>query len=940
MQKLSYLNHTNASYIEELFEKYSENPESIDPSWRYFFDGLNLGTETSASVLPLESTPQTQAPTAPRSPERPAEFNREAQVAQLILAYREFGKYLAQINPLAPPQASHPRLELSRFGLSSADLKTSFQAGKLIGLGGPASLETILAHLKQTYGAQIAVEFTHIEDSNEQEWLRAKMEASQNRPNLDAATQKRILARLTESETFERFLHTRYVAQKRFSIEGGEALIPALDRLIEQGAELGADEFVMGMAHRGRLNVLTLIFGKKPELIFTEFEGAYAADLSKGEGDVKYHMGFSTDFTTVFGKKVHLSLASNPSHLEFVHPVIEGMTYAKQQHKKDSEKSRVIPIAIHGDAAFSGQGVCYETLNFSQLKGYGTGGTIHFVINNQVGFTTSPEQSRSTPYSTDVSKMLQVPIFHVNGDDPEALWYVTGLCVEYRQKFKKDVIIDLVCYRKHGHNEGDEPSFTQPLLYKTIKSHASPRERYAQKLRDARIVTEEEAQQWINQGTSKLSEAQARTKAEAPRPYVSSMEGLWSHLKRPQDQDLFSAVQTAVPEERLRALSQKLNQMPAGFQLHSKLSRFFEARAKAVDEGKGLDWGNAEILAYATLLEEGHPVRLSGQDVERGTFTHRHSVLNDFETGKTHTPLNHLKEGQASFDVHNSLLSETAVLGFEYGYSIASPHALSIWEAQFGDFANGAQVIIDQFIASSESKWQRMSGLTLLLPHGFEGQGPEHSSARLERFLQLCGKNNLSVCNLSTPAQIFHALRRQVKRDFRKPLVVMSPKSLLRHPLAVSDLRELSKGSFQEVLNDPTIQTAADAAKIKTVLLCSGKVYYDLIQAREKMGSPPIAVIRIEQLYPWPEAQLAQILEQYKKAKTLIWVQEEPKNMGAWSYIFNLWSGGFDFFQEKAGNRPIHYVGREIGAAPAVGSHKIHEKQQEALIHKALNYET
>ena len=944
MQKLSYLSHSNAGYIEELFERYNADPDTVDPSWRYFFDGLELGAEVSQ---PAEGPNQAPAPagTAPTPSTGPSrqslavDFDAEAKVAELILAYRGLGRLLAHIDPLSPAPVSHPLLELSRFGLTQADLSKIFTAGRLVGMG-PAKLSDIIARVAETYSHHIGVEFTHIQDAVERDWLRMKMETSHNQEKLDPTTQKKILNRITESESFDRFLHARYVAQKRFSIEGAENIIPTLDCLIEYGAELGADEFVFGMAHRGRLNLLTNLFGKKPELIFTEFEGTYKADTSKGEGDVKYHMGFSSDITTRFGKKVHLSLASNPSHLEFVNPVIEGVAYAKQAMKKDIERRRVIPIAIHGDAAFAGQGVCYETLNLSQLPGYGTGGTLHIVINNQVGFTTSPEQSRSTTYSTDVAKMLEVPIFHVNGDDPEALWYTAKLCIEYRQKFRKDVVIDLVCYRKHGHNEGDEPSFTQPLLYKTIKAHASPREVYAQKLVSDQVITSNEAQAMVDEAMAKLSKAQARAKAESPSPFVSSFEGLWKTIRRGEVQDSFQAVQTAVPEEKLRTLSKSLNTIPASFHLHSKLNRFFEARARAVDEGKGIDWGNAEILAYASLLEEGHTVRLSGQDVERGTFTHRHSVLHDFETGEIYIPLNHIKEGQIPFDVHNSFLSETGVLGFEYGYSIASPSALVIWEAQFGDFANGAQVIIDQFISSSESKWQRVSGLVMLLPHGFEGQGPEHSSAKLERFLQLCGKNNLNVCNLSTPAQIFHALRRQVNRDFRKPMIIMSPKSLLRHPLAVSQLKDLSQGSFEEVLDDPEFQSAELADAAQKVLLCSGKVYYDLLIARAQEKLTGIAIIRVEQLYPWPEAKLEQILGKYKNAKFLIWVQEEPRNMGAWTFVFNTWSGGYSFFQEKVGNRPIHYVGREIGAAPAVGSHKIHEIEQENLIHKALHYET
>ncbi len=936
MQKLSYLNSSNADYIDELFGRYSSDPDSIDSSWRYFFEGLELGGETAGQTSAAEVFGGLPAVHAARPADGGPDLKAEGKVAELVLAYRQLGRALAQINPLQPAPASTPLLDLSRFGLSADDLSKKFSAGHLVGLG-TASLKDIVGRLKDVYCRSIGAEFAYIQDPVEREWLEKKMESSGNQSSLDAETRKHILKRLSQSETFERFLHTRYVAQKRFSVEGGEAVIPTLDAIVEKGAELGADEFVVGMAHRGRLNVLTHVFGKKPESIFTEFEGAYKADTSLGEGDVKYHMGFSSDLSTRQGKKVHLSLASNPSHLEFVNPVIQGVVRAKQFQLNDDKKSRVIPIAIHGDAAFAGQGVCYETLNLSQLRGYGVGGTLHIVINNQVGFTTSPFDSRSTTYSTDVAKMLEVPIFHVNGDDPEALWTVAQLCVEYRQKFLKDAVIDLVCYRKHGHNESDEPSFTQPLLYKAIKAHASTRELYSQKLVETGVVSATEAQGWIDQINQSLTEAQARTRAEPPKPYVSVFEGQWKGMRRPELSDLFQTTPTALDEKTLKGLAAKLNSIPSGFKVHPKLNRFFEARLKAVEEGQGIDWGNGEALAYGSLLMEGYPVRLSGQDAERGTFTHRHSVLYDFETGESYSPLKNLSEKQALFEVFNSHLSETAVLGFEYGYSLCEPRALTIWEAQFGDFANGAQVMIDQFISTSESKWQRMSGLTLLLPHGYEGQGPEHSSARLERFLQLCGRSNLIVANFTTPAQFFHALRRQVKRDFRKPLVVMSPKSMLRHPLAVSRLKDFSDVNFQEVLDDPAFASTADAAQVNRVVLCSGKVYYDLITERANQKRSDIAVVRIEQLYPWPAERLAKILAKYPKTASLVWAQEEPRNMGAWSFVFNMWSGGLDDFNQKVGGRNLLYVGREIAAAPAVGSHKVHEKEQSTLIQKAIS---
>ena len=949
MEKFSYLKSSNVDYIEDLFQQYQSDPDSVDVSWRYFFEGIELSADMAATASPVA---QPAAPsTAPqkaqsaysahsngtqeKTPNGGSAFSSEAKVAELIMAYRELGLLLANTDPLSAPLSSHPLLELSQFELNASDLSKTFSAGHLIGMG-PAKLSEIIARLRETYCASVGVEFTHIQNPVERNWLQEKLENASSERKIDNDTKKLILKRLAESETFERFLHTRYVAQKRFSIEGAEGMIPVLDCMIEIGAQLGAEEFVVGMAHRGRLNVLRHTFGKKAEHILTEFEGTYKTDTSVGEGDVKYHKGYSSDITTRHGKKVHLSLANNPSHLEFVHPVIEGVARAKQSQRKDTERTKVIPIAIHGDAAFAGQGVCYETLNLSQLRGYKTGGTLHIVVNNQVGFTTSPDESRSTNYSTDLAKMLEVPIFHVNGDDAEALWYVSKLCVEYRQKFKKDVFIDLVCYRKHGHNEGDEPTFTQPVLYKKIKSHPSPREVYAQVLNQQGIVSTSESDGQVQSIIQSLTEAQTRTKAESPTPFVSVFEGVWKTLRRPGEDDFFKPVNTAVDEKTIKKIAEKINHLPASFKLHSKLARFFEARLKAIQDGKGIDWGNGEALAFGTLVDEGFPVRLSGQDAGRGTFTHRHSELHDFETGELYLPLNHIHEKQAPYEVYNSHLSETGVLGFEYGYSIADPNTLVIWEAQFGDFSNGAQVIIDQFISSSESKWQRMSGLTLLLPHGFEGQGPEHSSARLERYLQLCGKNNMSVCNLTTPAQLFHALRRQVKREFRKPLVIMSPKKLLRYPAAVSDLTDFTQGKFHEVLDDPAFQTAKAAASVKKVILCSGKVYYDLIAVRDEKKKSDIAVVRVEQLYPWPAASIAQILARYPKAE-IAWAQEEPRNMGAWSFVFNTWAGGFDLFQEKVGGRPIRYFGREVCAAPAVGSHKLHEIEQAELIEKALS---
>lgn len=931
MEKFSYLRSQNINYIEDLFDHYKRDPSSVDHSWRFFFEGMELG-ERSASqniiALPQKELPQKESPQK-ESPQK--ESGDEAKVADLINAYRERGKLLAHVDPLNPPSQSHPLLELSHFGLSEADLTKTFTAGKFIG-SSRNSLSEIITQLKETYSRTIAVEFTHIEHPEARDWLQQVMESCQNKPSLLPELRKNLLMRLTQSETFERFLHTRYVAQKRFSLEGGECLILALDCMLEEGSESGAKEFVLGMAHRGRLNVLTHVMGKKPEYIFTEFEAKYKTDHSLGEGDVKYHKGYSSDFTTRKGKKIHLSLASNPSHLEFINPVVTGVSRAKQEALGDFQRSQVIPILIHGDAAFAGQGICYETLNLSQLEGYTTGGTLHVVINNQVGFTAGAHEGRSTTYCTDLAKMLDVPIFHVNGDDPEAVWFVSKLATQYRQKFKSDVFVDLICYRKHGHNEADEPSFTQPVMYKKIKAHPSTREIYAKKLTELGILSETEATQMVDQVTEQLSEAQKLTQEKIPQPYISVFENRWEGFKQPSDEELFGKMQTAVETPLLKELSKKMNSCPPSFHLHPKLTRFFEARHKAIEEGKAIDWGNGETLAYATLLLDGYPIRLSGQDVGRGTFTHRHALLHDCETGEVYTPLNHLADHQALFSVYNSHLSESAVMGFEFGYASAEPKTLVIWEAQFGDFANGAQVIIDQFIASTESKWQRMNGLVLFLPHGQEGQGPEHSSGRLERFLSLCGKNNMFVCNFTTPAQLFHALRRHMKRNFRKPMVVMTPKSLLRHAMAVSSLEEFTRGSFQEILDEPNIQPE----KIKKLLLCNGKIYYDLLIEKINQKIPDIAILRIEQLYPWPEKPLLEKLSCYKNADKIFWVQEEPKNMGAWSFVFNEWSGGLGHCGKLLGEKSIGYIGREVGAAPAVGSAKLHAEEQKTIIQEAL----
>ncbi len=934
MNKFNYLSNSNPEYIEDIYSRYLKNPDDIDQTWRYFFEGLELGYEADTELL--EEIEATLGQSLHRKAVTSVDLSAEAKVADLINAYRERGHLIAQTNPIFPNQKSHPLLALDHFGLSDKDLDKTFTAGKFLGLG-TASLKDIIFRLREIYCSSIGVEYTHIKDPKMRGWLVEKMESSGNKETLSSEQKRNILSRLADSEAFEKFLHTRYVAQKRFSIEGAEGLIPTLDRLFEIAGQTGATDICLGMAHRGRLNVLCNIFGKKVEHILTEFEQDYQYDeKSMGEGDVKYHMGFSSDIKTKLGHDLHLSLANNPSHLAFVYPVVEGVTRSKQR-RRGEDRSKVIPIVIHGDAAFAGQGVIYETLNLSQVDAFTTGGTVNIVINNQIGFTTNPEDARSTTYATDVARMLDIPVFHVNGDDPEALSYVAKLSMEFRQTFKSDVVIEIVCYRKYGHNESDEPAFTQPLMYSLIKKHPSPHQTYANKLISESVIDDAAVEADFKDKIDALVEAQKKTREEKPAPYVSAFGSVWQKYRRPSDADLFEVIDTSFEKKRMINIAESIAEVPAGFSINPKIQRMLEARLEAIKSNEGIDWGNAENLAYATLLIEGHSVRLTGQDVERGTFSHRNAVIFDSKNGSRYTPLEKLCTQDQFVLVKNSTLSETGVLGFEYGWSLGDPNVLIIWEAQFGDFANGAQVIIDQFIASGESKWQRASGIVLMLPHGYEGQGPEHSSARLERFLQLCGRANMTVANLSTPAQLFHALRRQVKRDFRKPLIIMTPKSGLRHPEMISNLDEICGGHFKELIDDPRFSDQ-DASKVRKVLLCSGKIYYDLIAAqREQKNSNDVAIIRIEQLYPWPEAQIVTCLNRYTQVKEFCWVQEEPRNMGAWLFVQAFFNGGYRDLSSQLGNRPLNYYGRGTGAAPAVGSAKLHKKEQGFIIDEALS---
>jgi 2-oxoglutarate dehydrogenase E1 component len=908
MERSTVATTSNLSLIEAYYERWKSDPSSVDGSWRSFFEGYELG----------------RAPGAGNDCSDVAAADRaQAAVTRLIDAYREFGHYLADLDPLklTPRREKLDMLEPAAFGLTEADMDRVFHYRSVD--GGLCTLRELITILRTTYCRKVGVEFMHIRDVEIREWLLERMEPTRNRPAFDIKKKRRIIYKLNVAELFETFLHKNYVGQKRFSLEGGEMLIPLLDAVIERAGAGGVREIVMGMPHRGRLNVLTNTLDKPYGMIFNEFEGNHLPETVGGDGDVKYHLGFSADHVTADKRTVHLTLTANPSHLEAVNPVVEGRMRAKQRRFQDRDRRLGVPILIHGDAAFAGQGLVAETLNLSQLPGYRTGGTLHIVVNNQIGFTTAPSEGRSTRYCTDVAKMIEVPIFHVNGEDPEAVVSVGELAFDFRQKFGKDVVIDMVCYRRHGHNEGDEPAFTQPLMYEKIKNRISVRELYTEQLVMSGELTSQEAETLAETFADKLQQVLAEVKRGAvdQRPQSRGFGGAWSGLV---PEFSFTPVETGVAFETLKVITEKAASPPAGFTPNPKLARLVAGRTKTMESRGALDWAFAEMLAIGSLLWEDTPVRLSGQDSRRGTFSQRHAVMVDSKTGERWVPLNHVKEDQPEFCVYDSLLSEAAVLGFDYGYSLDEPHMLIMWEAQFGDFANGAQVIIDQFIASAESKWGRASGLVMLLPHGYEGQGPEHSSARLERFLQLSAEENIQVAVPTTPAQYFHLLRRQVRRGFRKPLIVMTPKSLLRHKLAVSPVEQLTVGHFRDVLDDP-----ATPDRARRALLCSGKVYYDLFARRAERGMErDVALIRLEQLYPWPADELKSILEKYRSAREWVWVQEESQNMGAWTFVAPR-------LQELIGSR-IDYVGRDASASPATGSKLVHDREQAEIVDTAI----
>jgi 2-oxoglutarate dehydrogenase E1 component len=907
----------NAGIVEEIRQRYALDPGSVDPSWAELFDASGGGCAAPGTAPPPEGDLAD-----------PHVANQHARVLRMIHAYRARGHRSAATDPLGASPTDFPELDPAHYGFGHDDLTRTFLAGDLP--GGPLQdLGQILRRLRATYCRSVGVEFTHIQDPGRKSWLQRRMEESENRSVFPPEERLRILEKLAAAELFERFLHTRFMGQKRFSLEGAESLIPLLDALVEECALHGAREVVLGMAHRGRLNVLSNILGKSLESIFCEFEDAPLSESPFGSGDVKYHKGYSTDRITRAAGRIHLSLTANPSHLEAVDPVVLGRTRAKQTRLGDALRQRVIPVLVHGDAAFAGQGMVAESLNLCHLAGYSTGGSVHVVVNNQIGFTTTPQEARSTLYCTDVAKMIQAPIFHVNGDDPEAVVHCVKLALAYRRRFSTDVVIDMVCYRRHGHNEGDEPSFTQPLLYEKIRRTRPVRERYTEELLRQGLLRPEDVGHIEEDLQAQLQSALQQIKTRVPEPDEPyDPRGPWSGYARTRQAEDDPA--TGVPIERLAQIAERLGVAPPGFEVHPKLQRLLDRRRKAVAEGGALDWAMAEALAFGSLLVEGTPVRLSGQDSSRGTFNQRHAILVDQRTGDEYAPLDHLAETQARFEVYDSQLSEAAVLGFEYGYSVADPTTLTLWEAQFGDFANGAQVIIDQFIAAAHAKWQRMSGLVLLLPHGYEGQGPEHSSARVERFLQLCAEDNLQVANCSTPAQYFHLLRRQMRRRFRAPLVVFTPKSLLRDPRASSSAESLTDGRFREVLADAG---APEPGAVRRVLLCTGKVYYDLAarqQERLAAGAGDVAIVRVEQLYPWPEQALAQALERHPRAERVFWVQEEPANMGAWTFVR-------ERIQERLPpGTTLGYAGRPASASPAVGSGRCHRREQAALVDAAF----
>lgn len=905
MDKFSFLNAAHTSYFAELYDQYLRNPDSIEPSWRAFFQGFDFGMESGETI-----SSETE-----RLPIIPENVQKEFQVVKLIDGYRTRGHLFTKTNPVRARRTYEPTLEIANFGLSESDLDKQFEAGSILGLG-KTSLREIRRHLEAIYCDAIGIEYMYIRRPEEIQWIQNWLNTNDNHPRFSGDEKKHILKKLNQAVSFETFLHSKYVGQKRFSVEGLDAMIPGLDTLIERGSEKGIEQFVIGMAHRGRLNVLANIFGKSPEAIFSEFDGKEYDEDELFDGDVKYHMGWTSFRQSDKGNKIRMDLAPNPSHLETVGAVIEGMSRAKIDNQLGGDEKKIVPIAIHGDAAIAGQGIAYEIVQMAQLDGYRTGGTIHVVANNQVGFTTNYLDARSSTYSTDVGKVTLSPVLHVNGDDVEAVCHAFQFALDFRMNFGRDVFIDILGYRKYGHNEGDEPMFTQPKLYKAIKKHQSPRDIYAQRLISEGVIESGYVKELEKEYKDDLEEDLEASRKKDKTVITEILADDWADYELGTLEDVLKKVDTTYPLKKLDQLAAGITKLPEDKKFIRKIQRIVADRNKQYTEKNSLDWGMGELLAYATLMEEGFNVRISGQDVERGTFSHRHAIIkteDDVEEINLHNRL-----GVAGrMDIYNSLLSEYGVVGFDYGYAMAAPKTLTIWEAQFGDFSNGAQIMLDQYISAAESKWKTQNGLVMLLPHGYEGQGSEHSSARMERYLQLCARDNMIMADVTTPANFFHLLRRQMKWNFRKPLIVFTPKSLLRHPLVVSSKEELATGSFQEVFDDVTV----DKKKVKSLVFCTGKFYYDLLERRKENGRDDVALVRIEQLFPLPHKQLEDIIASYPKGIDYVWAQEEPRNMGAWGYML------MNFEQVK-----LRVASRRAYASPAAGSSTRSKRRHKKVI--------
>ncbi|TQI69568.1 2-oxoglutarate dehydrogenase E1 component [Gramella sp. Hel_I_59] len=912
MEKFSFLNAAHTAYFAELYDQYLKYPDSVEPSWRAFFQGFDFGMQqdgVSEDVLD-------EAPVDFSEGEIPTHVVKEFQVIRLIDGYRTRGHLFTKTNPVRERRKYVPTLNIENFGLEKKDLQTNFNAGDILGIG-PSSLEEIIKHLELVYCDSIGIEYMYIRKPEEIEWIQNRLNVNDNHPDFDATRKKQILKKLNEAVSFETFLHTKYVGQKRFSLEGGESLIPALDALIEKAAEFGVEDFVMGMAHRGRLNTLTNIFGKNAKDIFSEFDGKdYEQDIF--DGDVKYHLGWTSCRTTDSGKDININIAPNPSHLETVGAVVEGISRAKMDRRYNGDNSKILPILVHGDAAIAGQGLVYELVQMANLEGYQTGGTIHIVVNNQIGFTTNYLDARSSTYCTDVGKVTLSPILHVNADDAEAVVHSILFALDFRMKFKRDVFIDLLGYRKYGHNEGDEPRFTQPKLYKAISKHENARDIYAEKLKESGVIDDNYLKKLEEEYKASLEEKLEDSRKEETTRITPFMQDEWEGFENVQEDEMMKEIDTTFDLEKLDKVATAVSELPEGKKFMRKIKKIIDGRKQMYFEDNKLDWSMAEHLAYGSLMTEGYNIRITGQDVERGTFSHRHAVVKVEDSEEEIILHNNIEDRDGDFFIYNSLLSEYGVVGFDYGYAMASPTTLTIWEAQFGDFVNGAQIMIDQYISAAEDKWKLQNGLVMLLPHGYEGQGAEHSSGRMERFLQLCAKDNMYVADITTPANMFHMLRKQMKAKFRKPLIIFTPKSLLRHSKVISTKEEFANGSFQPVLDDPD----AKADSVKSLVFCTGKFYYDLLKFKEENDRDDVALVRIEQLFPLPVSIMKEMMSKYKNAEDVVWAQEEPRNMGAYGHMLL-------HFEEA---RQFRVCSRKFYGAPAAGSSVRFKKRHEKVI--------